>query len=302
VNAEVERIFGYTRKEMIHHPVEMLLPERFRDGHPSLRKTFLAAPETRPMGAGRDLYGRRKDGSEVPLEIGLSPIATAHGTQVLATVVDITERHRLAGLLEASLREKESLLREIHLRVRNNLQVISGLLGVQAREVADGRAALAGSQDRVQAIALAHELLHRAGDLGRVDLGAYLDALSRQLLSAWAPPGGGVTLRAEADEARMPLDVAVPCGLIVSELVTNALRHAFPGGQGAVVVRTVREAGGRVAVSVSDDGVGMPPGQSERPGQLGLDLVRTLARELRGDLSIVGPPGTTVRLDFPVPA
>ncbi|HEY7726348.1 MAG TPA: histidine kinase dimerization/phosphoacceptor domain -containing protein [Anaeromyxobacteraceae bacterium] len=303
VNAQIEALFGYSRKELVHHPVEMLLPDRFRAGHTSLRTAFHGAPQARPMGAGRDLFGRRKDGTEVPVEIGLNPIATGLGTYVLATVVDITERRRAAARLESSLREKETLLREVHHRVKNNLQVISSLLGMQARAVVSNRAALSESQDRVHAIALAHELLYQAGDLGRVDLGAYLEALAHQLLAAWAPPGGGVSLRVEAEEARMPLDVAVPCGLIVSELVTNALKHAFPGGRGTVVVRTACEAGGRVAVSVSDDGVGIPPGESEdRAGHLGLDLVRTLARQLRANLAVTGPPGTTVRLDFEVSA
>ena len=104
VNSQAERVFGYSRAELLRQPVEMLLPERFRSHHPELRKTFFASLQPRPMGAGRDLYGLKKDGSEFPVEIGLSPIETDEGTMVLSAIVDITDRGKTA---ELALRESE---------------------------------------------------------------------------------------------------------------------------------------------------------------------------------------------------
>jgi len=110
VNAQAERVFGYSRAELLGQLVEMLVPLRFRGHHPGLREAFLADPRTRPMGAGRDLYGLRKDGSEFPVEIGLNPIETEEGMMVLSAIVDMTERK----MAEAALKESQRRLQELH--------------------------------------------------------------------------------------------------------------------------------------------------------------------------------------------
>ena len=178
VNAQVERIFGYRRQELVGESIDMLVPSRFRERHPDVRNRFFAEPVARPMGAGRDLYGIRKDGSEVPVEIGLNPVRTLAGEFVLSSVVDITERKRAEEALEEQRndldrqsREREVLLKEIYHRVKNNLQVISSLLNLQTSSVTDGRAreSLEEARNRVLSIALVHEQLYQSTDLGRVD-------------------------------------------------------------------------------------------------------------------------------------
>jgi PAS domain S-box-containing protein len=312
VNARVEALFGYDRAELLGQPVEMLIPERFREGHPADRDRFFAAPRARPMGAGRDLYGLRRDGTEVPVEIGLAPLNppqdSGQGATVVASIVDITERRRTAERLESSLREKETLLREVHHRVKNNLQVISSLLGLQARHTdnVEAAATLAEANDRVHSIALAHEILYQGRDFARVDFVEYLRKLVVQLASTWGPRHATAVI--DAPEAlHVPLDLAVPCGLIVNELVSNSFKHAFEthratGTQTGRIGVRVRVDGGDLRLEVSDDGAGLPSNVDlAEPSGIGLRLVVTLARQLAGRIEQVPcPTGTAICLTVPV--
>jgi PAS domain S-box-containing protein len=184
VNAQTERVFGYQREEMLGRSVEMLVPERFRGAHPGLRAAFFHDPLSRPMGAGRDLYALRKDGSEFPVEIGLNPIETEEGTMVLSAVVDISDRkHREEGI-RGALREKEVLLGEIHHRVKNNLQIVHSLLDLQSARLSDPlvQEMLRDSQNRIRSMALIHQTLYSSKDFAKVDFDLFLDALAPNLI------------------------------------------------------------------------------------------------------------------------
>jgi PAS domain S-box-containing protein len=294
-NDYVLKLFGYARDELLGLSVEVLVPERF-SGHADFRRGYWAHPTARLMGQGRDLFGRRKDGSEVPVEIGLNPMPTAEGVFVLSSIVDITERLRAAERLRSALEVKELLLREVHHRVKNNLQVISSLLSLQLGSAGDSPAAkvLRDTQNRVHAIALVHDLLHASTEQARIDLREYLGALTSHVLTSWDT---GVSLSLEAQPGlSLPLEAAVPCGLIINELITNSLKHAFPTGQGAITVGAARD-GAVVELLVRDDGVGMKEGTS--PG-LGLELLATLSRQLKGTLAFERQGGTTARVRFSV--
>ena len=144
---------------MLAQNIEFLVPERFRAHHPALRTLFFADPHSRPMGAGRDLYGLKKDGSEFPVEIGLNPIETEEGEMVLSAIVDISDRKQKEERIHAALKEKDTLLGEIHHRVKNNLQVIHSLLDLQSDLVTDERilGILRESQNRIKSMALIHQ-------------------------------------------------------------------------------------------------------------------------------------------------
>lgn len=293
VNAQIEQLFGYTREELIGQSVDRLLPERFRGSHGNSRRSFFSSPKARSMGAGRELYGLRKNGTEVPVEIGLSPLTTPAGQLVLSSIVDITERQQAREMLEASLREKEVLLKELHHRTKNNLQLISSLLDLAADS--PSRDVLSECRDRIHSISLVHEKLYQAGTFARIDAADYLRSLGEHVAQSWAQEG--VTLEVKCDAFTLPLDVAIPCGLIINELLTNSFRHAFPDGRTGTV--TLRASGGpRITVSVEDNGIGLPPGEPRRPGHIGFDVIYALARQLRTELILKRGNGTNASLSF----
>jgi PAS domain S-box-containing protein len=331
VNMQIEKLFGYPRAELLGQKIEMLIPERYRAQHPGFRQGFFSVPKARAMGGGRELHGLRKDGSEIPIEIGLNPLQTPEGDFVLSSVVDITERKRAdterenlleqlrtlnadlegrvterTSQLSATLREREVLLQEIHHRVKNNLQVISSLINMQARQLEDdsSRDALAECQTRVQAIALIHEKLYQSKDYSRVHFSEYAKSLASNIFSATGLSPQSVSLRLNIEDVALGVDKAIPCGLILNELITNALKHAFPPPMlGTVNVELHKPGAHVVSISVSDDGVGMSdkPEKKASPS-LGLSLVHTLVEQLEGEIEIVRDRGTTFRITFPLGA
>ncbi len=305
VNGMAERLFGHPREDLLGKEVEMLVPERFRGGHGGHRARYFSDPHARSMGSGLELFGLRRDGSEFPVEISLSPLDTDTGLLVSAAIRDITDRKQV-DLLRRALEEKETLLREIHHRVKNNLQVVSSLLNLQAARIVDSTALaiFSESRARVRSIALLHEKLYRSVDVATVDMESYLTDLVGELRRTY-PAGGRLLVKFEIDGVKLGLDAAVPCGLIANELFTNVLKHAFVGRPktepGHVIVRMTASEG-MTELAMIDDGVGVEAAIVERDDgtTLGLRLVRTLARQLEGALVVrSSSTGTVATLRFP---
>ena len=208
--------------------------------------------------------------------------------------------------VRSSLQEKETLLKEIHHRVKNNLQVIASLLRLQARYLKDdeARAMFEESQNRVHSISLVHEKLYRTGNLARIDFHDYLSTLTNGLTDSWGRPGVPVAVAVEATGVHLGVDTAIPCGLIVTELVTNALKHAFPNNApGSIHITATVEPAGRMTLTVEDDGVGLPANVDfRRSGSLGLELVGGLVRQLGAKMEIGRDGGTRFSLQFEVPS
>jgi len=209
---------------------------------------------------------------------------------VLSAIVDISERKGREDSLRTALREKDLLLSEIHHRVKNNLQVIQSLLALQSSKIMDATALqlLVESQNRIKTMALIHQMLYESKDFGRVDFGGFLEALAPDMMSSYGAYPGRVSLLINAATVLLPIDVAIPCGLIVNELVSNALKHAFPGeARGHIAIELVRIAADQAMLSVSDDGVGIPEALDvANASSLGLQMITLLADQLAATLAI----------------
>jgi len=308
-NAMVEKLFGYDRGELLGQLVEVLLPESMRDGHKGRHAEYEAQRGTRPMGLGRDLRARRKDGSEFPVEVSLSFIPEGRDGIAVAFVSDISLREQsrreaaaMVRRLEAALAEKTVLLQEVHHRVKNNLAVIASLLGMQADAIGDGPASryLMESRQRVHSMALIHEHLYGIGNLKRVRLDEYAEKLASELQISWSPLAD-ITVRVEAEPLELSVEQAIPCGLILNELLSNALKYAFPNHRGGqIVVEIARPKAGFIAVTVRDDGAGLPEEFDWRNAKsLGLKIVQILARQIGGVIELRRAGGTAFELTFP---
>jgi PAS domain S-box-containing protein len=304
VNTQAEKLFEYSREELLGQAIEILVPERFRHEHPHKRRMFFGDLQSRPMGVGRDLFGRRKNGSEFPIEIGLNPIETEDGMMVLSSIVDISDRKQKESRIQEALKEKDLLLGEIHHRVKNNLQVVHSLLSLQSSMISDEavRNMLVDSQNRIQSMALIHQTLYQSNNFARVDFGDFLEALVPTLISAYAFSGKDIQVEINAGSIYLPINSAIPCGLLINELITNALKHAFINcSQGQIKVSLSSIDGGRIQLNVSDNGAGIADELNlDTIETLGLRLVNLLAQQLNGTLTIQRNNPTQFSLTFPL--
>jgi PAS domain S-box-containing protein len=473
-NAQTRALFGYPPGELVGQAVEILVPERFRPRHPADRLAYFTDPRPRPMGKGRDLAGRRQDGSEFAVEIGVNPLRMGDGDFVLVSLLDITDRRRAEGqlrelnvtleqrvdertraaeeraaalarsrevlrdqtlmihsilnsmnegvavadpagrlmlfnpaaerilgrglieggperwsafygvfeldgktpfpaeqlplaralrgessgevellirnsaspagvflsvtsspllglrgesrggiavfrditprkqaesLLLASLEEKQLLLKEIHHRVKNNLQVICSLLDLQSQCTTDPASVqmFRESQTRVRSMARVHERLYDSETLANIDFAEYVEHLVENLAGTYRLDNS-VRFELDLEPIGLGIDAAVPCGLLVNELVSNALKYAFPrdrandgaGAGGGVIRIRLARLGEHVLLGVQDDGVGIPVDVDPATAMtLGLQLVCALVDQIHGRFELDRDGGTAIRITFP---
>jgi PAS domain S-box-containing protein len=206
--------------------------------------------------------------------------------------------------LQDALGQAQVLLRELHHRVKNNLQVIASLLNLQSASLQDPhiQAIFQDCQERIRAMALVHELLYQSRNLGRIKLAHYLEALAKQLYGSYRIDPERVHLSIQADEVLLDVNAAIPCGLLCHELISNCLKHAFPGQQSGDVTITIRAIpAGQLTVTIHDTGIGFPESVDfHKTESLGLQVACLLTRQLQGTMTLARDGGTCFTLTFPV--
>ena len=223
---------------------------------------------------------------------------------MLYFITDITRIKTAEEQLGIALRERETLLREVHHRVKNNFQIIISLINLQSRKIGDPAllALYTETQNRIRAMSLIHENLYRAGTFSGINFGAYLKTLMENLRLNYSSPDQEIELRTSLEDIELGIDQAIPCGLIINEILTNCFKHAFPPGfkgPKTIEVSLLTHAGDMVELRVADNGVGLPgeiePGNA---GTLGMSLISTLAVQVKGTVSVEKNGGTRFAIHF----
>lgn len=302
-NQGAEKIFGYRAKDVIGQPLDILLPSRLMSLHRRHIQNFGESSTTaRRMGERRTIVGRRHDGAEFPAEASISKVEVDGRMMFTVILRDVTERTIVEEKIRTSLHEKEALLKEIHHRVKNNLQVVSSLLGLQSRSISDPeqRKMFEESQNRVYSMALLHESLYQSENLSLIDFPEYIRQLADHLFRSYGVATDRIHLITDLDSISLHMDAAVPCGLIINELVSNSLKYAFPDGRaGEIRIGLHGQPAGMARLLVADNGIGLRNDIDwTTTRSLGLRLVRSLAQQLGAQLEVKSKMGTEVELVF----
>ena len=289
-------LFGYTKEE----------PRR---GCPFLTDHHATGASTRGVSSENEwrrrrrmeYTGRRKDGSTFPISVRSALKRDAAVVGQRGVILDVTELKRAEDEIKASLKERETLLKEIHHRVKNNMQVVSSLLSLQAAQATEPETieTLNESQRQIRSMALIHEKLYRSGSLAEIDFGDYVESLVGELLRMYNVPLGVITVTTDIENVQLGVDTAIPCALIINELVSNSLKYAFPDGRTGGVTVALQRANGAYMLTVADDGVGFPADVDFRAtDSLGMQLVVTLVNQLEGTITLDRTSGTTFVITF----
>lgn len=305
INSQTEKLFGYSREELVKKSVDILVPDRFREHHHEYRQGYFRQSNVRPMGSGLDLYGLRKDGSEFAIEISLSPLETVDGRLVSAAIRDITARKNAEQVIKDSLHEKEIMLKEIHHRVKNNLAVIGSLFYLQSTYTDNKqlKEILQKSQDRVRSMAMVHESLYRSDKFQEINFSDYIKKIAPQLINTYTINEIKPSLILDLEDAFLDIESAIPCGLILNEILTNTLKHAFLANSdnNEVCIQVKKLPDRKISIEISDNGVGLPDNTEYSTSKsLGLRLINSLSRQLDGEFSMNSLSiGTQVTLIIP---
>ncbi|MGB9936953.1 MAG: CHASE4 domain-containing protein [Methanobacterium sp.] len=295
LNESAQKMFGYG-EEILGKSVSILLPDEYKYLHQKTFNEFYF----KPVADSFESYGYKKDRSRFDIEISHTAWKIKEKNYYCAIVRDITYRKQTENQIKKSLHEKEAMLKEIHHRVKNNMQIVSSLLSLQSRYIKDREAAsvFKESQNRVKSMALVHERLYQSEGLAMIDFPDYIKNLINELFRSYGVSDKIVKLYIDTDEIFLNADTAIPCGLIINELVTNSLKYAFNGDNGKICIGMYKE-NEKIVLSIMDNGKGLPEGFNlEEAETLGLRLVKSLVSQLNGTLELRNNNGAEFRIIF----
>jgi len=295
-NSAAAALTGYTREELL----SMHIPD-LHDGEDLQPYARYFGRIMEGEDALTEAKTRRKDGTKVDTEFSNRRVVIDGVSYMHTTARDITARKRGEEVLQQTISEKEILLKELQHRVKNNLAIISGLLGLEMRRLGDesARQVFREAQTRVSAMSALYDQLYGSPDLRDVDLGEYLSGLARTILHTYSPAGGRIGLVTALHNVHLDVKRAVPLGLILNEILTNAVKYAFPDGRSGVIRVVLQEGEGGITLEISDDGVGFPEGfDMNAPGSMGFMLVKILCEQIGGELAVSGTDGSRIGVTF----
>ena len=299
-NPKLAEILGYTRDELLMSPIENVIS----GGDIKTVREFIASILRGDEGGrGIEFQGVKKDGTLVDLiAYGSSMIYQGHAA-IFGTIIDITERKRAEEQIALSLHEKEILLAEIHHRIKNNMQVITSIIGMEEEKIQDPlvRAIFKKNRNRIQSIACVHELAYKSSQFARISLAELVKKITSTILYSLQGEKRSISFDTNVSDVTIDLDKAVPFGILINELVTNSVMYAFPEGRTGTITITLRTEGKNMIFVFADDGEGYPPGiDFEYPQSSGLELIRGLTKQLRGTVEKMNIKGTSYRFVFPL--
>lgn len=299
VNERMLEMFRLSRAEALSLAIADLSKDPFDTG--SVRALW------QRVAGGRDVMfewevRRPGDGSTLFTEVGLKALRRSGHTVLLAVVRDIGLRKQSEKALNESLQEKIVLIREIHHRVKNNMQIISSLLNMQVDSVKDPQAgqALKDAVGRIHSMASIHEKIYSTENFSRVDMSAYIEELSRDLVALQSGRDGKIRINHRMDPVFMGIDIAIPCGLLINELLTNAVKHGRREAEETVIDLELHETGGTVTLMIGDNGPGMPPElfEASRKTSMGMQIIDALARQIGATVELAVEGGTRFTIRF----
>jgi len=299
VNPALCQMTGFSSDELIGAgpPHPYWAPEAYEDIERAFQKTLGAElPQF-------ELIFMRKNGERFPVIVSPSVIKDDQGNIIsfFATVKDITERKKSEEQIRQSLKEKETLLREIHHRVKNNMAVVSGLLSLQASTIEDNnlRHFFEECQQRIESMVLVHEKLSQTKDLSAINFRDYINTLVQEIMSLHFIHSSSITAESNIEDIELDLESAIPCGLIINELLTNAFKYAFPDNRNGVLNISFKKIDDTYILTIKDNGVGLPKNfDYKKASTMGLQLVNILAAQLSGTFQIKSDKGTEAVVMF----
>ena len=303
MNNSACKMLGYEPEECLKKDMHNLIHYKKKDGEIYYKSDcpILISMKTKESCMVEDVFWK-KDGTSFPVEYSSNPLIDNNNVSgAVIAFTNISERKKAMAQIESSLREKEVLLREIHHRVKNNLQIISSILNLQASYITDKRSLeiFVESKSRVRSMALIHEKLYQNKSLSRLNLKDYVGELIDNLIKSYSN-SNAIQKEIEISEIFLNADTAIPLGLIINELVSNSLKYAFPNGRkGKISLKISRQAKGDFKMIASDNGIGLPKDfDINKAETLGLQLVNSLVKQLNGEIKINNEAGTQFEINF----